>query len=483
MSTRREFIQASLLSSASVALGACRAESGTADASDIRALSAKLRGRVVLPTDADYDSMRRVSWMNPANDKRPVMFVQVASDDDVARSIEFARRHGLQVAVRSGGHSNMGWGVGDGLVIDLKQLNSITVDPATNTLRCGTGAIAGDLVNAAAKHGLAPALGECASVGAGLALGGGVGWLAGKHGATCDNVLSARLMTASSHVLTASGGSNEDLYWAIRGGGGNFGVVTEFEYRLHPVREVLAGGMSYPQREARSVIRFYRDFMAEAPDELQGLAYLSGGDHATFLVLLVHSGDPKAGDELVRRFRQFRKPLKDWIERRPYADVYTMPPYSDDGNGPPPCAFHAIRGTYIERLSDDAIDLVLDRFAASPPACGYGFDFDHYMHGEVCRVAPDATAFNLRAPGAIHLAFGAEWNAPEREEACVSWLDETWRLLQRHSGGRMYTNFASVEDKPAAEAAYGSNYGRLASIKRRHDPDNVFRRNLNIEPA
>ncbi len=175
-----------------------------------------------------------------------------------------------------------------------------------------------------------------------------------------------------------------------------------------------------------------------------------------------------------------RRPKSDWVQRRAYADTYTMPPY---GGGGASCASHAIRGSYLERLSDEAIDTVLARFPEAPPACEFGFDFDHYMHGEVCRVAPDSTAFELRTPGAVHLAFGMEWDEPERAKACTAWLDETWRQLQAFSGGRMYANYISVEGDASARAAYGRNYSRLVSIKRKYDPGNLFQGNLNIRPS
>jgi FAD/FMN-containing dehydrogenase len=363
-------------------------------------------------------------------------------------------------------------------------MKSISIDPVRRIARVSAGVTALELVSAAAARGLAPALGECATVGAGLALGGGVGWLSGLHGATCDNVLSAQIVTASTDLLTVSPQSHEDLYWAIRGGGGNFGVVTEFAHRLHPIGQVLAGGLSYPARDARTVLPFFRDFMSTAPDALQALAYLTSAEDGTLMIVLVHAGELDAGRRLVDRFRQFRAPQRDWVKPRAYPDVYTMSPYSDPG---PPCADHGgghgIRGVYIEHLSDDAIDVILARFSAAPPACEFGFDLDHYMHGQVCRVAPDATAFGLRAAGAIHLAFGAQWSGPERAAACTAWLDETWRRLQPYSGGRVYANYSSIDGAQAAIAAYGGNLPRLALIKRRYDPDNAFRRNLNIAPG
>lgn len=485
VSTRRSFIKTTVLGAASLALTSrCRGLRGPATATNadaFRNFQARLSGRVILPGDPEYDKARRVVWWNPATNKHPAIVVQCERDDDVARCIDFARRQELKLAVRSGGHSFLGWGTGDGLVIDVSRMKDIAVDSAQRKARVGAGVTAGEMVSAAAKHGLAPVLGECASVGAGLALGGGLGWLSGKYGATCDNLLSARLLTGGADSTTADAVSNEDLYWALRGGGGNFGVVTSFEYRLHPVREVLAGGFTYPVHHARSVIRFFQEFMFTAPDELQALVYLSSSRGGTLMVILVHAGDMNAGERLVSQFRRFRAPQGDWVKRRAYADTYTMPPYSDDTG--PACAFHAIRGSYLARLSDDAIDVVLARFAEAPPACEVGFDLDHYMHGAVCRVEPDSTAFELRAPGAVHVAFGAEWDAPERAAACTAWLDATWQQLQPYAGGRMYANYMSAEGELAARAAYGRNYARLVSVKTKYDPQNVFRGNLNIRPS
>jgi FAD/FMN-containing dehydrogenase len=483
--TRRDFVATAALGVASLSLASCerrtKALAVTPGADAIQRLRASLGGHIVLPGDSAYDNARRVAWRNPATDKHPALLAVCARDSDVARCIEFARRHEMKLAVRSGGHSFMGWGVGDGLVIDVSRMKEMTVDPVGRRIRVGAGVTAEEMLRSAAPHGLAPNLGECGSVGAGLGLGGGLGWLSGSHGATCDSLLSARLVTAGSDFVSTEGSSNADLDWAVRGGGGNFGVVTSFDYQLHPVREVLAGGFAYDVVDARVVIRGFQDFMSTAPDELQALVYLNGGRSPSLMVVLVYAGDVSAGERVINSFRKLRARRRDWVQRRLYADVYTMPPYSDD-NGPG-CAFHAIRGSYIEHLSHDAIDVLLERFSNPPPACDFGFDLDHYMHGRVCRVAPQSTAFELRAPGAVHLAFGAEWDAPERAAACGAWLDETWRQLQPFAGGRMYTNYMSVDGDAPAKAAYGRNYARLASIKRRYDPENVFAGNLNIRPA
>lgn len=482
MSKRRDFIKATVLSGASLAFtSACRPWRSSAPTVDpLGAFRASLGGRVIVPGDQDYDTLRRCMFRNPATDKHPAVLAQCHHDNDVARSIDFARRQRLTISVRSGGHSFLGWGTGNGLVIDVSPMKNIMVDPARRIVRVGAGVNAQEMLSATAKHGLAPVLGQCGSVGAGLALGGGLGWLSGMHGASCDNLVSARLITAETDSVTADAGRNADMYWAIRGGGGNFGVVTSFEYRLHPVREVIAGALTYSVRDARAVLRFFRTFMSAAPDELQALAYLTSTKGGSLLIILVHAGDLNAGEKLVDDFRRFMVPQRDRVQRRAYVDTYTMPPYEDDDD--PGCTFHAIRGSYLQHLSEEAIDVVLARFADPPPACEFGFDLDHYTHGELCRVAPDSTAFELRSPGAVHVAFGASWEAPERAASCSDWLDETWRQLQPYSGGRMYANYMSAEGDSAAKAAYGRNYARLLTIKRRFDPDNVFRGNLNIAP-
>lgn len=449
----------------------------------LKRFKTNFNGHVVLPGDAEYEKLRRVRMWNPQSDKHPAIIAQCKNEQDILRCIDFAHQHHLEVAVRSGNHSFLGWGTTEGgLVIDLSKMKGVEFNPLKRTARVAAGTTSGEILAVTSQYGLAPVLGECGSVGSGLVLGGGLGWLSGKYGATCDNLISARVITAGGTSMTASENTNPDLYWAIRGGGGNFGVATSFEYRLHPVREVIAGGFTYPTSEARSMLRFFRDFMATAPDELQSLAYLTSAGNGTFLVLFVYSGDLNEGEKLIASFRKIKSPTKDWVQRRTYAETYTMPPYGSGDNESTPCPFHIIKGSYIEQLSDEAIGLVLDRYAHPPPGCEFGFDFDHYMHGAVCRVAPDATAFELREAGAVHLAFGAEWKDPKDTVTCTNWLNETWEQLQKYSGGRIYSNYQCTEGKSTEKAIYGTNYSRLASIKKKYDPENFFRRNQNIKP-
>ncbi len=485
MRTRRQFIKQAVISGTTLALTAVplrfgRAATTQLDPAAMRKFRASLRGRLILPADPVYDTARRVMTWNPMTAKRPAMIAQCARGADVARCLEFAHRHDLIVAVRSGGHSFSGWSTcDDGLVIDLSTMKGIAVNPGKRTVRASSGVISHELVSAASRHHLAPVLGECPTVGiAGLTLGGGLGWLSGKYGATCDNLLAAELITADGRSIIASESRNPDLFWAIRGGGGNFGIATSFEYRLHPVNEVLAGGFTYRLQDARAVLRFYRDFMAAASDELQALAYLMAGSDRLLHVIVCCSGDLKEAEKLVRPLRTVAGPVRDTVQPRAFIDTFTMPPYGEAI----PTEFNTTRGCYLERLSDEAIDVALGRIAqASSPVSAIGFD--HYMHGMVCRIAPDATAFELRKPGALHVWVSSGWGDSTAAAAPMAWAADTGDALQPYSGGRIYANFLSSEGEPAVKAAFGANYPRLVAVKNKFDPANRFRRNQNIRPA
>ena len=484
METRRAFLAHTLGASVTLALTAAREQSALAaqavDAGAVQRLRVSLKGRLIMSGDATYDTARRIFWAHSGVDKRPSMIAQCAAPDDVARCVEFGRRHELSMAVRGGGHSFLGMGTcDDGLVIDLSPLNGISIDPARRTARAGAGVRAQELVHAAGRYALAPVLGECPGVGvAGLTLGGGVGWLSAKYGATCDNLISANLVTTDSRTIPASATSNPDLFWAIRGGGGNFGIATSLEYRLHPVPDVLAGGFSYRLRDARAVLRFYRDFMATAPDELQGLATLTPADGGTINVIVVYVGDTGAGQRVLSPLRSIATVTRDTVERRTYADTLTMPPYGEVV----PTSFFAVRGAYLATLSDEAIEAALSCYAQAPAGCTIGFD--HYMHGAVCRVAPDATAFELRAPGAVHVWIAPGWNAASQESAYMNWTNETGQQLQAtFSGGRVYSNYQSAEGDAVTRSIFGVNHARLVAVKQKYDPANVLNRNANIRPS
>jgi FAD/FMN-containing dehydrogenase len=485
MRTRRQFIKESVVSGAALALMPTRRHLNVdatpeVDPARIRKFRSSLKGRLILPGEKDYETARRVMTWNPLTDKRPAMIAQCARKEDVVRCVEFAHRHNLPVAVRSGGHSYLGWGTcDDGLVIDLSLMRETSIDASKRVARAGGGVLAYNLVARAGRHRLAPVTGDCPTVGvSGLTLGGGLGWLSGKHGAVCDNLISAELVTADGRTLVASEDRNPDLFWAIRGGGGNFGIATSFEYRLHSVGEVLAGGYVYRLSDARAVLRFYRDFMATAPDELAALTYLVVANDRWLTLIVCYSGDVKRGETLLRPLRTIANPVRDTVQARPYVETFTMPPWGETI----PTAYSSTKGCYLRELSDDVIDIALDRFArTSLPGSAMGFD--HYMHGAVCRTAPEATAFELRAPGALHVWVVSGWREASEAVRAMAWVDDTWNALQPYSGGRTYANFLSTEGEAAVKAAFGANYPRLAVIKRKYDPTNFFRRNQNIRPA
>jgi len=481
MKTRRDFIRQSLLSGAALALsGACRfngSEGGEIDSATIGRLRSGLAGQLTLPGEQLYDRARQVFWKNPLTDKHPGLIAQCSQSDDIARCVGFALEHDLPVAVRSGGHSFLGWGTcDDGIVIDTTLLNAIEIDPAARTARVGGGVLTHELVSAASLHNLACVQGECPTVGvSGLTLGGGLGWLSGRHGAACDNLLAAELVTADARIVTASAEENPDLFWAIRGGGGNFGVTTALTLRLHPIDDVFAGRLSYRYSDARAVLRGFAEVMATAPDNLQAVALVRREDGEPRMhVTVVWSGNPSAADLMLRPLRSIVSPVEDTIERRPFSNTFGM------ASARPP-ASSAVKGSYLERLSEESIEAVLGRFAQAPgsaPAIG----LDHYTHGAVCRVAPDSTAFELRAPDAVHAWIIAGWDDPSDEPASLGWMNGTWSALQPFSGGRTYANFPAAETQTAS-AAYGDNAARLAAVKKQYDPENLFRRNRNIQPA
>jgi FAD/FMN-containing dehydrogenase len=446
---------------------------GRIDSDAVAKLRARLKGRLLLASDAEYDVARRVFFWNPATERRPVLVVRCAEADDVRYAIEFARRHELEVAVRGGGHSPMGWGVSSGLVVDLSGMNEVSIDPVGRTARLGAGVLGGDVVRAAGRHGLAPILGQCPGVGAaGVTLGGGLGWLSGLHGAACDNLISGRVATADGRQVFVDVTDNPTLLWALRGAGANFGVLTSFECRLHPVDVITAGDIHYPVREARRVLRAFRDLMAEAPDAFQATINLTRGERGVF-VSLCHAGEEAEAERVLRSLRAAAAPTKDMVRRRSFADLAGAP-------DPRTAAFRCITTAYRPRLSDDVIDVALDRLAEAPAEMVLGIS--HYMHGQVCRVRPDATAFSLRESGGVHIRIGMDWNDAASAEHLMAWADDTSRRLRPSSGERIYSNYQSHTGQGAAEALFGGNLSRLVAIKREYDPTNVFQRNSNVQP-
>jgi FAD/FMN-containing dehydrogenase len=474
--SRRQFLARTVAAASTLQLASAVDPIGDRlDPQAIATLRARLKGVVILATDAGYDAARRIHFWNADTERRPALIARCAAADDVRHAVEFAHTHGLDLAVRGGGHSPMGWGVSNGLVIDLSAMTGVRVDPVGRTARVDAGVLGGAVTRAAGAYGLAPILGQCPGVGAaGVTLGGGLGWLSGLHGAACDNLVSARIVTADGRLLSVDAESNPNLLWALRGAGANFGVMVDFACRLHPIGPVTAGEIYYPVREARPVLRCFRDLMADAPDAFQATINLTRGERGVF-ISLCHAGEEAEAERLLRVLRAVATPGRDTVRRQAFADVAGTP-----ATPPPDVPFRYIATLYRETISDDVIEVALDRVAEAPPETVLGLS--HYEHGQVCRVAPDATAFPLRHTGGVHIRIAMEWNDAAAAKRLMTWTDDARRRLRVSSGERMYVNYQSHVESGSAEAVFGSNLPRLAALKKTYDPTNVFRRNSNVQP-
>jgi FAD/FMN-containing dehydrogenase len=443
--------------------------------SKIQALKTTLRGQLLRPEDSEYDGARRV--FNAMIDRRPALIARCAGAADVIACVRFAREHNLPLSVRGGGHSIAGTAVCDaGLVIDLSGMKTVRVDPVRRTARADPGVLLGDFDRETQAFGLATTLGTFSITGlAGLTLGGGLGWLMGKHGLACDNLLSVDLVTADGRLLTASSQENTDLFWGVRGGSGNFGVVTSFEYQLHSLGPVLAGLVAYPISEAPQVLRFAREYAATCPDEL-GLmsAMLTLPDGNTVVgVAGCYSGDLDAGEKVLRPLRSFGSPAADHFHPMQYTEVQKMLDW-----WAPPGHQHYWKSSFMREMDDDALDVMADFAMRKPaPACGAGLEF---MHGAMQRVAPDATAFAHRSARYNFLMLG-QWDTPAQNETCMRWVREFWDAMRPFLDAGVYVNYLSEgEGEERVRGAYGANYDRLVQLKNKYDPTNLFRINQNI---
>src|SRR5581483_10077101 len=395
-----------------------------------------------------------------------------------------ARDNGLVVAVRGGGHNAAGYGTcDDGIVIDLSPMKGVRVDPAARTAFVQGGATWADFDRETQVFGLATTGGTVSNTGVGgLTLGGGIGWLQGEHGLSCDNLLSADVVTADGRCLRASATENPDLFWGLRGGGGNFGAVTAFEFKLHPVGPLVLGGMVvHPQSEAKAVLRFYREFAQRLPDAggISGAALLTLPDGTPAVaMLLVYNGPLDEGERVLAPARQFGSPIADLIQPMPYCVRQTL---LDEA-----FAAHGIQRYWksgdAAELSDAIIDLLVEGAAGCPSPLSSIALFR--LQGAFARVAPDATAFALREP-LWDLNVVSQWIDPGDSEQNIGWARGLWAQVEPLTGGgRVYVNHFAADDKPERiRASYGPNYERLAALKRRYDPENLFRLNPNIRPA
>jgi FAD/FMN-containing dehydrogenase len=440
-------------------------------------------GELLAPGDAGYDEARTI-W-NGAIDRRPALIARCHEPADVTAALRMARERGLPIAVRGGGHGVGGTAVcDDGLVIDLSPMKGIAVDPAARTARAGGGVLWGELDAATQGHGLATVGGIVTHTGiAGLTLGGGIGWLMRRHGATVDNLLGAQVVTVDGSVVTA----DEELLYGLRGGGGNFGVVTSFEYRLHAVGPtVLAGPLYYALEDGPEVLRLFRDFIADAPEELTTIVNLRPAPPLPVLPPELHgrlvvaigtcwAGDPEAGERALAPLRAHGRPLIDLIAPRPYLQLQTM------FDPVVPHGWHYYWKSWeLPPLTDAAIDTLVERAAAITSPRSYIIVFQ--LGGAMTR-PPHETAFGQRGEG-HDVNINAVWLGDDPDsERHVQWCRGTYAALEPHGAGRAYVNFMGDEGSDRVRAAYGpETYARLVALKRSYDPDNLLRLNQNVVP-
>jgi FAD/FMN-containing dehydrogenase len=460
----------------------------TLDDAAVASLAARMQGPVIRPGDPEYAAARQI-W-NGMIDKRPLLIARCASAADVAVAVRFAREQELPLAVRGGGHNVAGNAVcDDGLVIDLSRMRDIQVDPGTRTAWVQPGADWGELDRATQQHGLATPGGQVSATGvAGFTLSGGMGVLRRKWGLACDNLLGAEVVTASGEILHASVAEHPDLFWGLRGGGGNFGVVTSFEFALHPLGPEIFGALTiYPIDAAASVMHKWRDFATNAPDEvtcdlvLWGMPPMPGVPeplHWSPVVIVagMYAGPAEEGERALQPARELAEPLADMTARQPYVALQSVldPLY-------PAGQLYYWKSLFAERLDDDVIDAIIVQHASRPsPQTLFAI---RALGGAMGRVPEDATAYGNRA-ARFNISIDASWQDPAQNDEQIGWTRAVWSQLHELTGGGVYLNFAGMgeENDELARSGHGQNYQRLREVKRRYDPTNLFRNNINIVP-
>jgi len=437
-----------------------------------------LRGTLVMPRDPDYDEARRV-W-NGTVDKRPAMVIYCADADDVVAAVRFARSIDSRVAVRSGGHNVAGLSVCDaGIVIDLSRMKRIDVDADRRFVRAEAGLKLGEFDRATMAHGLATTTGVISDTGlAGLTLGGGFGKLGRKYGLTCDNLVAVEIVTADGQKLLASDSKHADLFWAVRGGGGNFGIATAFHLRLHPLDpELLVCSLLYPFEQARAALRFYDRFARNAPDEVSAdAAFVTDPSGARFFsISACYIGAPKSGRQVLEPLMESGSPVDCRVERVPYLQIQS----NGDGVFPRGRRYYW-KAQFLKAIDDGAIDAVLSGYQSSPsPSSLLVFQ---QVGGAIARVSGSATAYPHR-DASFDCFPVAIWDDAAEDAVNVQWARDIWEALRPYSSGGVYANNLGDEGGERVKEAYGGNYSRLAFVKRQYDPDNFFRMNQNIAPA
>jgi len=437
-----------------------------------------LRGQSFCDGDQGYDNARTVP--NAMIDRRPAVIARCTGAADVIECVRFAREHDLVIAVRGGGHSVAGKSVCDGgLMIDLSTMKGIRVDPAKRSVRAATGLTLGEFDRETQAFGLATTLGVVSKTGiAGLTLGGGWGHLHAKYGLALDNVVAADVVTADGRLVTADANENPDLFWGVRGGGGNFGIVTSLKYRLHELGPVLAGAVFYPVSKAEEVLRFFREFSATIPDELviQCGSFTMPDKVQVFAVAACYCGNIAEGEKVLKPLRTFGPPMADAISVMSYVQLQSMfDPFF------PPGRQTYVKSNFILALSDDAIRALAQLAGRSPSPYSFAPFLEHW-HGAATRVGIADTAFPHRQHS-YNLMFWSNWESASESEENIRWTRACWSALQPYLVEGSYSNYVSDDGGAVERAAYGPNYDRLVILKNKYDPTNLFRMNLNIKPS
>ncbi len=454
----------------------------------VQAFKSSLRGELLLPSDDGYDAARKI--YNAMIDKRPAMIARCAGAADVITCVNFAREHHLLVSVRGGGHNVAGKAVcDDGLMIDLSRMKGIRVDPIRRTVRAEPGLTWGELNDDLQIFGLAATGAYVSTTGiSGLTLGGGLGWLVRKHGLTVDNLLSADIVTADGRLLIASATENEDLFWCVRGGGGNFGIVASFEFKIHPAGTVLAGLVIHPLARAREALQFWREYEATAPEELTAAALLFNfPDDPSVTENLrgapvvamggVYAGPLEAGEKALRPLRDYGPPAADIFQPMPYSAAQKMADFLW-----PPDFYNYWKSSFLTGCSDGAIDIMLDFFARAPSPRTVVV-IEHNGDGAMSRVAEQETAVGHRT-WPYNLLLTSIWSDARDSEVNIRWTREFWDAMQPFMADAVYVNYLGEEGEERIRSAYGvAKYERLVALKKKYDPTNLFRLNQNIGPA
>ena len=441
-------------------------------------LSARFLGVLLRPDQSGYDEVRRVH--NGMIDRRPALIAGCLGNADIVDAVNFARTHGLELAVRGGGHNVAGRAVcDDGLMLDMSLMKGIHVDPVRRTARAQGGVTWREFNRETQAHGLATTGGVISTTGiAGLTLGGGLGWLMAKHGLAMDNLVSAEVVTASGDIVRASKEENADLFWGLQGGGGNFGAVSWLEYRLHPVGTVTSGLIAHPFDRARDVLKFFREITSRLPDDLTifgGL--LHAPDGAQIAVMIVcHCGPLAEAETALEPIKKFGSPILDSVGPTSYEETNRM---LDAGF--PRGALNYWKSNFMKELSDQAIDTLISQFAACPSPMS-GLLLEH-IHGAATRVGVGETAFPHRGEGYNFLVV-SEWLDPADNARNIAWARESYDLMLPYFSRGRYVNYLGEDEgEDAVAAAYGPNYHRLRMLKAKYDPTNLFHLNQNIRPT